>query len=447
MSAALLVVVLAASQAAGAKPGATREAERLAREATVLTASDPAAALRRARRALALTVEFVPTDFVVAGRKGEVVEDEFQAARDEYKRHRAVLYEAVGGALLAQGQALPASRYLRRAFELEPSPPRGLSLARALVALGRGKEALTVVQRAISGLTGLAPETAQVIAQAADVARLPSAQAEIDRGRLAATVPGVELRDGPLELPPGVKLSTLPTFRLEDAAVNVIYAAEASCRHCSADLDALARHAAQDVRVLALPPGEDQDRALRQVLELYRRPWPLLLGPGLAQRLALPPRSLLIVARGGWTQAVLKAPFGNALPEALAAVARKDVEERVPLANWNRRPVDRTPPSPPPALLPEGLAPGEDAPFPPEFEAAAAAYRAGRPAEALKLIDALEARGDGWLLPPEARIDRALCLARMAQRDAGRRILLRTGDTRFEDEIDRLLETVAQGGK
>ena len=36
------------------------------------------------------TAEFVPTDFVTAGRKGEVVEDEFQAAREAYGRHRAL---------------------------------------------------------------------------------------------------------------------------------------------------------------------------------------------------------------------------------------------------------------------------------------------------------------------------------------------------------------------
>jgi hypothetical protein len=195
-----------------------------------------------------------------------------------------------------------------------------------------------------------------------------------------------------------------------------------------------------------LPPGDDQDQALRQVLDLYRRPWPLLLGRDLASRLALPARSLLIVARNGWTLAVLKAPFGNTLGLALAAVQRKDVEETVPRANWNRRPVDRTPQPPQPGLLPEGLAPGEDEPLTAEFTAAVEAFRAGRPAEAQKLFDAIEARGDGWLLPPEARLNRALCLAKAGERDAARRILLRTGDSRFEDAIDRLLETVAQAG-
>jgi tetratricopeptide (TPR) repeat protein len=417
-------------------------------EAAALAPQDAPGALQKARRALALTAEFVPTEFVDAGRKGEVVEDEFKAARDQYQRHRATLYDAVGSILARQGQPLPASRYQRRAFELDPTPARGLALARSLNQLGRGREALDVVQRAIAGLVGLQPEAAEVIVRAADVAGLPSAQAEIDRGRLAATLGAeVELREGPLDLPAGVRLSTAPVFRLDDAEVNVIYAAEASCRNCSADLEELARQVPKGVRVLTLPPGDDQDKALRQVLDLYRRPWPLLLGRDLASRLALTPRSLLLVARGGWTQAVLTAPFGNAIGTALAAVQRKDVQETVPRPGWNRRPVDRTPPPKPPALLAEGLAPGEDEPFPAEFGAAVAAFRAGRVAEAQKLFDALEARGDGWLLPPEARLNRALCLARAGQRDAARRILLRTGDSRFEDAIDRLLETVAESKK
>jgi hypothetical protein len=448
LAALTLAVALQTTQAAGAPRAVTAEAERLAQEAVALAAQDAPGALQKARRALALTAEFVPTEYVDAGRKGEVVEDEFKAARDAYKRHRATLYEALGGVLARQGQPLPASRYQRRAFLLDPTPARGLALARSQNDLGLGRAALHTVQRAIAGLTGLLPEATEVIVRAADVAGLPSAQAEIDRGRLAATLgPEITLREGPLELPAGVRLSTTPGFRLDDAPINLVYAAEASCRNCSADLEELARQVPKGVRVLTLPPGDDQDQALRQVLELYRRPWPLLLGRDLATRLALSPRSLLIVARGGWTLAVLKAPYGQALGLTLAALQRRDVEETVPRASWNRRPVDRTPPPPAPALLPEGLAPGEDEPLPAEFLAAVAAFRAGRAGEAQRLFDAIEARGDGWLLPPEARLNRALSLARAGQRDAARRILLRTGDSRFEDAIDRLLETVAQAGK
>jgi hypothetical protein len=443
----VLALAVALQPAPSRGGGATAEAERLAAEAVQLAPRDPAAALLKARRALALTAEFVPTEFVTAGRKGEVVEDEFQAARDAYRRHRAGLYEAVGAAL-ARTNPLAASRYQGRAFLLDPTPDRGLALARSLNELGRGREALATVQKAIAGLVGLKPEAAEVIARAADVARLPSAQAEIDRGRLAATLgKAVELREGPFELPEGVRLSTTPVVRLDDAAINVIYAAEASCRSCSADLEALARQVPRDVRALAMPPGDDQDQALRQVLALYRRPWPLLLGKDLAARVQLKPRSVLIVARGGWTLAVLKAPFGQELGTALTALQRVDVPETVPRSSWNYRPVDRSPLPAPPGLLPEGLAPGEDEPPPPEFTAAVEAYRKGRAASAQAAFEALEAKGDGWLLPPEARIDRALCLARAGQRDAARRMLLRTGDSRFEDETDRLLETVARGAQ
>jgi len=444
VSLALLLALAALAPPPSASRSTIADAERLATEAIQLAPRDPAAALQKARLALAATAEFVPTDFVAAGRKGEVVEDEFRAARDGYRHHRALLYEAVGTALGARRDALGASRYQRRAFLLDPTPARGLALARSLVALGRGREALDTVQRAIGGLTRLEPGAAAVIAEAADVAGLPSAQAEIDRGRLASTLPKtVELREGPFEMPAGVRLSSAPVFRLDEAPINVIYAAEASCRTCSSDLDGLARQLPKEVRVLALPPAEDQDQALRQVIALYRRPWPVLLGRGLADRLGLKPRSALLVARGGWTLAVLKAPFGPEVGAAIAALQRVDVPETVPRPSWNRRPVDRSPLPPPPALLPEGIAPGEDDPAPSEFTAAVEAYRAGHAAAAQKAFDALEARGDGWLLPAEARLDRALCLSRAGQKDAARKILLRTGDSRFEDAIDRLLEAVA----
>ena len=443
-----LVAVLAAPQGAPAPRAATAQAEKLAQDATALAARDASAALAQARKALALTAEFVPTEYVAAGRKGEVVEDEFKAARDTYQQHRALLYDAVGAVLARQGQALPASRYQARAFLLAPTPERGLALGRSLNELGRGREALATVQRAIAGLASMSPEAAQVIAKACDVAGMPSAQAEIDRGRLTAVLgKAVTLREGPFELPQGVRLSTTPTFRLEDAELTVIYASEASCRTCSSDLEELGRQAPKTARVLALPPGDDKDQALRQVLQLYRRPWPLLLGHDLQAGLRLEPRSVLLLARGGWTQAVLKAPFGQELGTAFAALQRQDVQETVPRPRWNRRPVDRSPLPPPPALLPEGLAPGEDAPFPPEFDAAVAAYRAGKPAEAQRLFDALEAKGDGWLLPAEGRLNRALCLARAGQRDAARRILLRTGDSRFEEKVDELLEAVAEPKK
>ena len=445
-----LMVILSVPATAPAEEAAAAisEAERLAGEALVQAAQDPVAALELARRALALTNEFDPTVFVEMGRKGEVVEDEFQAARAAYGEHRARLYEAIGAILVQQGQTLPGSRYLRRAFLLDSTPARGVALARAETTLGRGREALAVIQRAIAGVTSLSPEVARAIAAAADAARLPSAQAEIDRGRLEATLKdAVTLRDGPVAFPAGTRLSTQPSFRLEDAALNLIYAAEESCRSCSADLSALKRVVPEGVRVLALPANDEADVALRQVLEIYRYPWPLLLGPDLATELALEARSVLVVARGGWSAAVFAPPFGPTLANGLAAFQREDVRETVPRRRWNRRPPDRSPLPPPPALLEDGLAPGEDEPSPPEFGAAVEAYRAGRYGEAMKSFDALEAKGDGWLLPPEARLNRALCLAGQGKHRDARRILLRTGDSRFEDAIDVTLERVAPPGQ
>jgi hypothetical protein len=144
---------------------------------------------------------------------------------------------------------------------------------------------------------------------------------------------------------------------------------------------------------------------------------------------------------------VFTAPFGPELAWGLAALQREDVRETVPRSRWNRRPPDRSPLPPQPGLLHDGIAPGEDEPFPPEFTAAVEAYRSGRYAEAMKGFDALEAKGDGWLLPPEARLNRALCLAGQGQRPAARRIVLRTGDSRFEDAIDVTLERVAPPGQ
>ena len=138
----------------------------------------------------------------------------------------------------------------------------------------------------------------------------------------------------------------------------------------------------------------------------------------------------------------MKAPLGPSLASVLQTFAQDDVRETIPRAGWNQRPVDRRPSVPPPGMLPEGLAPGEDDPAPTEFTAAVAAYREGRAAEAQRLFDALAARGDGWLLPPEARLDRALCLAKAGQGETARRLLLRIGDSRFQDQVDRTLEAV-----
>jgi hypothetical protein len=431
----MILVLLAA-----ATVSLSDQAEKLAEQAVAKAGTTPGPALVQARKALDLTAEFEPTAYVKAGKKGEVVEDEFLAARNEYRSHRAKLYEAVGLVLAAQGQNLPAARYLGRASLLEPTPARTMSLARARLALGQGRVALDVLQRQ-TGLSGLPPEVFSLVAEAADAAGLPSAQAEIDRARiLALATGGVEWRDGPLSLPPDVRLSNNPVARLDEAPITLIYVAETSCKSCSGDLEALKRAMPQGVRVLTAPEANDQDVALRQVLQLYRYDWPVLVGKGVAAWLKMPARTALVVARGGWAGAVVKAPFGPSLASVLQIFGKDDVRETVPRPGWNQRPVDRRPAVPPPAMTPDGLAPGEDDPPPAEFGSALSAYREGRAAEAQRLVDVLAARGDGWLLPPEARLDRALCMAKAGQADAARRLLLHVGDSRFQDDVDRALE-------
>jgi hypothetical protein len=185
----------------------------------------------------------------------------------------------------------------------------------------------------------------------------------------------------------------------------------------------------------------DRDQALRNVAGLYRYSWPFAVGAGSASSLGLPPSGLLIAARRGFSSLVLASPFAETLPPVLAILARSDVTETVPRATWNHAPIERRAAVPPPGLLPNGLAPGEDEPAPAAFGAAVSAYDSGKPAEALRLFAQLDAAGD-WLLPPEARLDRALCLSALGRREEARLLLLRTGDSRFQDAVDRALERI-----
>jgi len=415
------------------------EAERMAADALRLAERQPKAALAQARRALALTAAFDPTVFVTAGRKGEVVEDEFVKARNDYRRHRSGLYDAVGRCLARLGRHVEARRYLGRAVLLESTPERVTLLARELLAEGRPRPALDRLA-AQAAASRPSPEALALLEEAADAAGAPSAQAEIDRARLAA-LGGIAAREGPLRVPAEARLSTGGPLRFEDGLV-VLYVADASCRTCSADLEELKRAVPAGPRVVMVPPAPDQDTALRQVLSLYRYPWPVLVGKGAAQAIAVKPVAALVVARSGWVVAALRPPFADALTAAIKLLSRADVAESVPRPKWNGRPVDRGPEPPPPALTPEGLAPGEDLPLPGAFVAAADAYMAGQGLAALRFFDALENKGDGWLLPPEARFDRALGLAAIGQREAARKLLLRIGDSRFQEAVDRALERV-----
>ena len=159
----------------------------------------------------------------------------------------------------------------------------------------------------------------------------------------------------------------------------------------------------------------------------------------------LEPRSLLIVARGGWTLAVLKAPFGPELgtrPRGAPARGRARRRCRAPpgtAARWTARRSRRRP-----ASCPRGWPRARTSPFPPEFTAAVEAYRAGPRRRGAERASTRSRRGAtaGCCRPRRASTGRSASRG-AGKRDAARRILLRTGDSRFEDAIDRLLETVA----
>ncbi len=443
----LCVCPLALSSVAWAAESAVSRAEALAAEAVRLSETDRPGSLARAREALKLTEDFDPTAFVRIGRKGEIVEDTYLEAREAYRRHRAGLYAALGTALARSEQHVPAVRLLRRAFDLDATPSRGEALARSLLAAARPREALAVL---LSGdLSSFAGSKLAPAEQAADALGLASLQVEIDRIRLSRleVEPRIEHRDGPFRLPRGARLSSGAPFDPGQGRWTLLYVAEPSCRTCSADLEALKGAARQSLRIVMAPDDADRDHALRQVMRMYRYDWPMLLQTRVSQSLGLPVPSVMIVARGGLGGAVVRPPFRTTLGPALEVLGRSDVSEAPPRPGWDRRPPDRSPVPPRPALLEDGLAPGEDEPAPPAFDAAVEAYRAGRYRESMKLFESLATQGDGWLLSPEARLNRALCLAGLGRRDQARRLLLRTGDSRFQDALDRTLEKVGSAGR
>ncbi len=437
-----LVIVIPLWAVLVAPPSATpvAEAERLAAEAIRLAPERPAAALGAARRALGLTTEFDPIAFVKAGRKGEVVEDEFVAAREEYRRHRSKLFAALGEALGRGGNRDAVRRFLGRAVTLDPrSADARLRLGRALLQAERGRDALATL---LGGGGDLGADALAVAGEAADLIGLPSLQAELDRMRVLAlpTETRPDLRDGLLRLPERARLSTGEPARAAPDAITLVYVADANCRSCSADLLDLRDLVKAPLQLWLMAAEPEQDAGLRSVVLSYKHRWPYLVGAGRAESLGWPSPAVVVVARAGFTVAVVRPPLSGSLPPVIQALQRKDVAETVPRAAWNRLPVERRGAPSPPALLANGFAPGEDEPAPAAFVRAAAAFDAGRHAEALRVVDELAAAEDAWLLGPEARNDRALCLAALGRRDEARRILLRIGDSRFQDAVDRALE-------
>jgi tetratricopeptide (TPR) repeat protein len=429
-AAAVVAAIASVPRAEAAGEAAVEQAEKMAREAVTACAAGDATAAARARQAMALTTEFDPTAFVKAGRKGEVVEDLYVEARKEYRSHRALVYQAMGECQAAGGSTAAAARYLGRAVMLDGTPERRVALARVRLKENAPAAALDL----LLPLAGTAPTA--LLEQAADALGLASVQVEIDRVRLKA-IEKVTPVDGPLRLPPAARLSTGGPLRLEAEPV-VLYVGSSACQTCSADLQALKR-AASGTRVALWPEDPERDQAFRQVASLYKYDWPFLVGVRPSMVPGVRPPSLVVVAREGWSAAHLPADRMAVLGDVLGLLARRDLEEARPRKGWNGRPADRSFVSAPaPGFLDEGLAPSEMEPPPPSFAAALTAFRAGRFQEALRSFDA--AADDGALLPPEARLNRAACLARLGRKDEARRLLLRIGDSRFQDEIDRLME-------
>ena len=212
------VALACASLARGATTAATvASSEKSARAAAAACAAGDRAGEARARAALDVTGDFDPTVFVRAGRKGEVVEDEYVAAREEYRRHRAVLYAAVGECLAAAGQPAPAGRFLGRAALLDATPERRVALARVRLAEQRAQASLDL----LLPLAGGAADPA-LVESAVDALGLPSAQVEIDRVRVRAIADAVAI-DGPLKLPPSARLSTGGPLRLAGGPIVVYF--------------------------------------------------------------------------------------------------------------------------------------------------------------------------------------------------------------------------------
>lgn len=437
---ALLLAVLVAPLPAELPPRAEARAQAAARSCAAGQAGGLAAALE----ALGLTTEFEPTVFVRAGRKGEVVEDEFVAARQAYRVHRARLYAALGECLLASGRPAEAARVLRRAELLGDDPGQREQLARALLAAGQPDQVLRLVLA--HAREGLAAGLRPLAEQAADAAGLASLQVELDRVRLLA-LPAPqrpELRDGPLPGPERARLSSGAPFRWADAELTLAYVGDAGCASCSSDLEALARVAPRGARVVVAADDPSRDEALRRILSVYGRPWPVVNGARLGEPLQARAPVLIVAARGSLLVALVSGRLGESAPPVLAALAREDLPESRPRAAWNRRPFDRAGTRAQPAWLPEGLAPAEVEPPPPAFEAARQAFAAGRFAEALAGFERLSAPAEALLLPPEARLNRALCLIGLGRRDEARRLLLRIGDSRFQEQVDAALERAAR---
>ncbi len=367
--------------------------------------TDAEGALSAGLAALAATVDFEPTAFVKAGRKGEVVEDDYLSRPGT----------PIAGTGLAstppwaestppRGDHEAAVRYLRRAEFLGPDSSSGRAARGCLSPRSVGPQRRRSCCRDSSprvgpGQTSWRSSRRSSTRQAGRASRSRSIGPESWPSLGGARSGGT----GHFELPKGTRLSTAPVFRMADAAVNVIYAAEASCQTCSEDVEALRRGDP------ALPRGSSSCPRDRTTTTPCGRcsvcssvSWPVMIGPGLGSTLGVTPRSVLIVGRGGWGAALLPGAPEAGARQGGGTVGKDGCRSKsLPRPGWNRRPVERSS-----AHVryrgcgPRGWRPATTSLRQPEFEAAVTAYREKRPAEAMRLFDESPDAGTDGSFPP-----------------------------------------------
>ncbi|MCU0242155.1 MAG: hypothetical protein MUF51_07010, partial [Vicinamibacteria bacterium] len=189
--------------------------------------------------------------------------------------------------------------------------------------------------------------------------------------------------------------------------------------------------------IMILPVSENADDTLRRIMRLYQYSWPIVTGMDARRAWGMATPALLLVARDGFVGVEMQAPLDAALGRILAMLRRDGAREQLPRPAWDGR-AHEIPEWPRASrLLPEGLFTGAGDPAPDSYGRAVAAFRERRYLEAERLFDALGASGDGWLLAPEARFNRALCMRAAGHAAEARRILRSIGDAREQDAVDR----------
>lgn len=407
-------------------------ATSLVAEAQRLLASDASRALSTAQSAEEASRNFDPAAFTQVGGKGEILGTDIDEAQKAYRVHRASVYSAWGQALRASNRPMEAEAVLLRAWTLEPTETRASDLAEAR--MSSGQPAL-----ALAGLVRLKDQTRRSLAlieRIVDELRLPSAQIEIDLGRLSspALKPFVRRRPSPNA---GVKasLSSGAPLRFDTATPSVFYFAKNGCATCSKDLEWMSREKGLSFTLTA--DMESTETTLRRATGLYRTPWPVLVGGGTRVFGPSEKDSFIVVARGG--HLALGVSDSGALAEVMRIVSRVDVQETRP------RPGSRPTPSAAPAtadVVGEPEFSMEELPSrEPRLQAARDHFSAGRYAEALTSIRGGTLATDG-LPPSDRRLFEAICMSRLGRTKEARTLLIQIGDLATMDRVQKEIRLI-----